>query len=100
MTRSARLGLATLLLPASMLGQQSRAASVPPSPVAFSFKFITAHFGGLLRAAFDSIPADRYAYRPTPPQQSIGYIAQHLEDANYALCERFGPMKRTRTEKD
>lgn len=57
-------------------------------------------FGGRLVAAFDSIPADRYDYRPTPVQQSIGYIAQHLEDANYALCERLGAHRHAVTSKD
>lgn len=57
-------------------------------------------FGGRLVAAFDSIPADRYDYRPTPVQQSIGYIAQHLEDANYALCERLGAKRHAATAKD
>ena len=51
-------------------------------------------------AAFDSIPADRYGYKPTPAQQSVGYIAQHLEDANYVLCERIGGMKRQSSPKD
>jgi uncharacterized protein DUF3471 len=57
-------------------------------------------FGSRLVAAFDSIPASRYDYRPTPVQQSIGYIAQHLENANYGLCERFGDLKYQRTAKD
>src|SRR5436853_7845018 len=42
----------------------------------------------------------RYDYRPTPSQQTIGYIAQHLEDANYSLCERLGVLKHARTPKD
>ena len=57
-------------------------------------------FGSRLVAAFDSIPAARYDYRPTPPQQTVGYIAQHLEDANYGLCERLADLKRARTAKD
>ena len=57
-------------------------------------------FGSRLVAAFDSIPASRYNYRPTPPQQTIGYIAQHLENANYSLCERFGDFKHRWTAKD
>jgi hypothetical protein len=65
-----------------------------------SFRFFAGHYGGLLQSAFDSIPSDRYAYRPTPAQQSIGYIAQHLEDANYGLCERFGTTKRVTSAKD
>ena len=57
-------------------------------------------FGGRLVAAFDSIPAAKYDYRPTPLQQSIGYIAQHVEDANYNLCGRFADLKPRRTAKD
>lgn len=57
-------------------------------------------FGGRLIAAFDSIPAERYDFRPTPAQQSIGYIAQHLEDANYALCERIGTHRHVVTARD
>lgn len=66
----------------------------------FAFQRFADLFGGRLVAAFDSIPAARYDYRPTPVQQSIGHIAQHLEGANYALCERFSDMKHPRTAKD
>lgn len=50
--------------------------------------------------AFDSIPAKQYGFRPTPVQQSIGYIAQHLENANYELCSLFGEQKRVMATKD
>jgi hypothetical protein len=33
-------------------------------------------------------------------QQSIGFIAQHLEAANYGLCERLGSPRRNRSSKD
>jgi len=65
-----------------------------------SFKFFAGHYGGWLLTAFDSIPAAKYAYRPTPAQQSVGYIAQHLEGANYGLCNRFGVMKHATNAKD
>jgi hypothetical protein len=51
-------------------------------------------------AAFDSIPANKYGYKPTPAQQSIGYVAQHLEGANYQLCSGFGGAPRTLTARD
>jgi hypothetical protein len=57
-------------------------------------------YGSRLVAAFEAIPATRYDYRPTPAQQSIGYIAQHLEQANYGLCERFSDLKHPRTAAD
>jgi uncharacterized damage-inducible protein DinB len=54
---------------------------------------LSALLAARLIGAFDSIPADKYAYAPTPPQQTIGYVAQHLVDANYALCARFGRLE-------
>ena len=50
--------------------------------------------------AFDSIPASQYAFSPTPVQQSIGFIAQHLETANYGLCSIFGTDKHSMSAKD
>jgi hypothetical protein len=82
------------------LAAQSPATAAPRDPVMFAFENFADIFGSRLKAAFDSIPASRYDYRPMPVQQSIGYIAQHLEDANYALCERFGDLKHPRTAKD
>ncbi len=57
-------------------------------------------FGSRLVAAFDPIPADRYDYRPTAPQQSIVFIAQHLEDANHESCESFGALEHRGSAKD
>jgi hypothetical protein len=79
---------------------QTPTASPAANGVIAQFVRFADIFGHRLVTAFDSIPADRYDYRPTPVQQSIGYIAQHLEDANYGLCERFGDLKRSRTAKD
>ena len=53
-----------------------------------------------LAQAFDSIPESKFAYKPTPAQQSIGYIAQHLVNDNYLFCNNFGAMKATRPAKD
>jgi hypothetical protein len=98
MSRRALIALA-LVLP-SALAAQSPAAPAPRDPVMFAFENFADIFGSRLKTAFDSIPASRYDYRPMPVQQSIGFIAQHLEDANYALCERFGDLKHPRTAKD
>jgi uncharacterized damage-inducible protein DinB len=82
----------------SIAAQQPPSASPPPATaVTESFRAISALFGGRLVAAFVSIPADRYGYAPTPAQQTIGYVAQHLVEANYALCERFGGRPRPAT---
>jgi uncharacterized protein DUF3471/DinB family protein len=90
--------LAALLLPAALAAQTS--ASRSPDGVILSFVRFADIFGSRLADAFDSIPAAKYDFKPTPVQQTIGYIAQHLEDANYSLCERMGDLKYKRTAKD
>src|SRR6267378_5661084 len=91
--------IVTLVFPVSLTAQ-STVAREPRDGVVLAFENFADIFGSRLAAAFDSIPASRYDYRPTPVQQTIGYIAQHLEDANYSLCERFGDVKHPRTAKD
>ena len=76
------------------------AAARAQNDVVMSFKFFAVQYGTRLVTAFDSIPASRYSYRPTPAQQSIGFIAQHLEAANYGLCERLGVPRPNRSPKD
>lgn len=100
MNRAGTISLAALLVPIVLHGQRRRTDPPMPNAITTSFKFIASHFGGLLLTAFDSIPAGRYAYRPTPAQQSVGYIAQHLVDANYGLCERLGTMTHETGAKD
>ena len=53
-----------------------------------------------LAQAFDSIPEAKFSYKPTPAQQTIGFIAQHLVNDNYFFCNNFGAMKGTRAAKD
>jgi hypothetical protein len=80
--------------------QRTDTPASTPNGTTISFKFMAARYGGWLLAAFDSIPSSRYDYRPTPAQQSVGYVAQHLENANYSLCERLGSAKHVRSSRD
>jgi len=73
------LVVALLSVPVALSAQQTT-GRVMETARTFGF------YGGWITAAFDSIPANRYDYRPTQVQQSVGYIAQHLESANYRLC--------------
>jgi hypothetical protein len=91
--------VSALLLPASVAAQLSVADSSRVGVIS-AFENSTDIYGGWLIAAFDSIPAARYDYRPVPPQRTIGNIAQHLEQANYGLCGSFGNMTHPTTAKD
>lgn len=100
--RSAPLVLAAVAIPALLVAQTPSSGSPEPRPtsVMFSFETFADRYGSFLVAAFDSIPASKYGYRPTPVQQSIGYIAQHLEGANYGLCSLLGGPEAPTSAKD
>jgi len=95
--------IALLALPVSVLtAQQPPAApSAPPAnPITTAFRGRTMALQRNLAQAFDSIPASKFGYRPTPAQLSIGYVAQHLANDNYLFCDRFGAMQSSRPAKD
>ena len=90
MLRAAAMSLA---LPVCLAAQP--AASPQPNPITAAFRTRTMSFQRNLAQAFDSIPESKFSYKPTPPQLSIGYIAQHVASDNYFFCNKFGAMKAT-----
>ena len=91
------LFLIALALPATLGAQSSEPRT---NSEMFSYETFADRYGSMLVAAFEAIPASRYDYRPTPAQQSIGYIAQHLESANYGLCGTLGGPVHALSAKD
>jgi hypothetical protein len=45
-------------------------------------------------AAFQEMPADKFAFKPTPEQMSFGHLAAHIADANYFFCANVGDVPR------
>jgi uncharacterized damage-inducible protein DinB len=84
-----------LIVPAALAAQQPP-LSTAGGPLTTTFRGTYARLHRLLPQAFDSIPGDKFGYKPTPAQQSIGYIAQHLANDNYFFCNDFGEKKATR----
>lgn len=81
-----------LALPVSLAAQQP--SSTPPAnPITTSFRGRIMALHRNLAQAFDSIPESKFSYKPTPAQQTIGYIAQHLVSDNTFFCNLFGDMK-------
>ncbi len=98
MKRMTSLAIA-LAFPMVLAAQQPAPAPVT-NPIVAAFK---ARITGLHRniaQAFDSIPESKFAYKPTPAQLSIGYIAQHVASDNYLFCDQFGAKKSSLPEKD
>ena len=94
-----RAAILLLALPASLAAQQPQGGS-PTNPVTTVFRNRTMALQRNLAQAFDSIPEAKFGYKPTPAQQTIGFIAQHLAADNYFFCNNFGPMKATVDEKE
>jgi hypothetical protein len=92
------LSVAALVLPMALAAQQP--AGPPVNPMTTAFKNAGARNARLLMQAFDSIPADKFGYKPTPAQLTFGQVAVHLEGANYTLCSIFGGAKRMMTARD
>lgn len=49
-------------------------------------------------AAFESMPADKYGFKPTPAQMSFGHLATHIVSGNYYFCSNVGDVPRPKTE--
>ena len=84
-----------LAVPAALAAQQPQ-QNMAGGPITTAIRGTYARLHRLLPQAFDSIPADKFGYKPTPAQQTIGYIAAHLASDNYFFCSDFGDKKPTR----
>jgi hypothetical protein len=91
--------LALAALPVALDAQQPNPAQ-QANPMTTAFRNRTGALRRNIAQAFDSIPANKFSYKPTPAQLTIGYVAQHLANDNYLFCSNFGDMKPTRPEKD
>ncbi|MEO8193253.1 MAG: DinB family protein [Gemmatimonadales bacterium] len=80
---------------APLAAQQPPAFTPAANPITTVFRTRTMTLQRNLAQAFDSIPASKFSYKPTPAQLTIGHIAQHLASDNYLFCNAFGPMKAT-----
>jgi uncharacterized damage-inducible protein DinB len=89
-----------LVIPAALAAQQPPAPNTAGGPMTTTFRNRINNLQRFLAQAFDSIPADKFGYKPTPAQQSVGYVAQHLASDNYFFCNNFGDKKATRPEEE
>lgn len=83
---SAAFAAALVLLPRVTTAQQS-------NPVADAFRDNARDAAKNLIAAAEEFPADKYGYKPTPAQMSVGEIVAHLSQGNDYLCGTIGGMK-------
>ena len=94
-----RFLIVALAAPIGLAAQQPP-AGLPANPITTAFKTRIAAQNRNILQAFDSIPESKFIYKPTPAQQTIGFIAQHIASDNYFFCNNFGAMKGTRPAQD
>ena len=73
------------------------------SPIADSFREMTGRQSRNLVAAAEEMPADKYAFKPTPAQMSFGDVIGHLAEGNDYFCGNIGGVeapKRAELAKD
>ena len=68
------------------------AAQDPAAPVSDALRSIEQRAGKNLVAAAEEMPAEKYGFKPTPAQMSVGEIIVHLSEGNDYLCSKIGGM--------
>lgn len=81
MKRLLWLGLVLIAAPLA-----ARAQGTPGNPVASAVQEVYNRQSKFITAAVDSMPAEKFGYRPTPEQWTFGKIVSHVAQANYLVC--------------
>jgi len=74
--------------------QAAPAASAPPdltpvaNPVSGFVKAGVARYGKNMVAAAESMPAEKYGFKPSPEMNSFGHLAMHIAQTNNTFCAK------------
>lgn len=82
-----RIFLFLALLPAAAVNAQQASAPVA-NPVSTTVKNQLPRFSKNIVAAAESMPADKYNFKPTPEMNSFGHLMVHIVESNNLLCSK------------
>jgi DinB superfamily len=68
------------------------AAKTEPNPVSAAVRSNLDRNSKNILAAVDEMPADKFAYRPTPEQITFGHLVMHMATSNFRLCSVISGM--------
>jgi len=86
------LAAALGVLPAAAAAQMSMSQSPSANPVSDALRTTAQRYARNLTAAVEMFPQDKFVYKPTDAQMSVGDIAVHLIEGNDQLCGNLGGM--------
>ena len=81
-----------VLFPAAVRSQEQ------PGPLAAAVKVALTRASNNMPGAADLMPAEKYAFKPTPEQLSFGEIIAHESESNETLCAAIAGGSQTPTE--
>jgi len=63
-------------------------ASPSPNPVSDMLRQLLPRYTKNMVGAAESMPADKYNYKPTPEQNTFGHTVLHVAQSNFILCSK------------
>ena len=86
MKRTGWLVLVTLV---AVTAARSQETSAPvANPVSTTVKSQLTRFSKNMVAAAESMPAEKYAFKPTPEMNTFGHLVMHIVQSNNLLCSK------------
>ena len=67
-------------------------------PVATSVRMLLSRSQKNILGAIEAMPADKFAYKPTPEQMSFGHLVTHIIESNYLLCAKAADVPEPKAE--
>src|ERR1039457_1638688 len=77
-----------MALATAATAQSKAPAQVTSNPVVSTVRQMEERQSKNLIGAAEEMPADKYSYRPTPPQMSFAHLVMHVTESNNSLCAR------------
>jgi len=73
---------------AACAAQDAAPAGPVANPVTATVKSQLTRYEKNMVAAADSMPAEKYNFKPTPEMNSFGHVVMHIAQSNYFLCAK------------
>jgi uncharacterized damage-inducible protein DinB len=88
MKRTGWLVLVMLVAVAAISARAQESAAPIANPVSTTVKSQLTRFSKNMVAAAESMPAEKYEFKPTPEMNTFGHLVMHIVQSNNLLCSK------------
>ena len=82
----------------SLCALSSAAFAQKKNPVTTVIKEILPRQAKNLQGAVETMPPDKFSFKPTEPQMTFGHLVSHMIDSNYYLCAKASDIAQPKVE--